>query len=348
MKITPVSPSDASAASGAYNTWVLPEQKILFVSIGKNACTSIKWLLAEISGQDIDQLLDTPALQSTRRMLIHTRKRWVNTPKLSEMTEEQRAQISPDNGWFVFAVVRDPRLRIFSAWQSKFLVGEPAYSWRKYGGRAWIPSTPESKEDVLRDWEKFVTALELDGPRGGVARGDGHFTTHTARLHEAVVPYGTIYDMSEIGQLTTDLREHLIRTQGHSPELLLGNENDTPLKAGREVFENGILDRLEVIYASDFERFGDLWDESFERKVMAKPVDWTAADFREIASRRAINERVYELDMRIRGLAAKNRELRADLQSARAELTAARDVKVPAPTPTPSLASKVKRRLTAR
>ena len=35
------------------------------------------------------------------------------------------AAISPENGWFVFTVVRHPAARLFSAWQSKLLLREP-------------------------------------------------------------------------------------------------------------------------------------------------------------------------------------------------------------------------------
>ncbi|WP_166849824.1 sulfotransferase family 2 domain-containing protein [Isoptericola sp. BMS4] len=319
MKIAPVSPADASGAGDVENSWVLPEQRIAFVSIGKNACTSIKWLLAEISGQDVARIMAADSLQSTRRMLIHHRRSWRDTPKLTQLAPEARAEISPANGWFVFAVVRDPRLRAFSAWQSKFLVGDPSYSGRKYAGRDWLPRTPESAQDVLDDWERFVGALERGGPAGGISLGDGHFAPHTERLHEETVPYSRIYDISEIGELTGDLTDHLVRTVGSSPELALARENDTPLAAGREVYAGGIRQRLEAVYASDFERFGDLWSDSFSR-VLDRPAGWSSDALRDIGARRAINEQVARLDAkakeqrrRVRELTRENDELRRRL-----------------------------------
>ncbi|GAA1710090.1 hypothetical protein GCM10009809_03040 [Isoptericola hypogeus] len=330
MKITPASPPDATRAGDVENSWILPEQKIMFVSIGKNACTSIKWLLAEISGQDVGRILSADSLQSTQRMLIHRRQSWRDTPKLTQVDDATRAAISPGNGWFVFAVVRDPRLRAFSAWQSKFLVGDPSYSGRKYVGRDWLPRTPETARDVLEDWEKFVGALERGRDRGGISTGDGHFAPHTARLSEAVVPYSRIYDMSEIGQLTGDLAAHLVATVGSSPELTLARENDTPLKAGREVFAGGLLERLETIYASDFERFGDLWAAS-SATTMERPVGWTPDALRDIAARRAINEHVAALDAK---LTARGRRIK-ELNRRNAELQERLDALTQRPQPVP-------------
>lgn len=315
------SPATAINAGNVRNSWVLPEQKVVFVSIGKNACTSIKWLLAEISGQDIAGILGSDAPQSTRRMLIHRRSSWKNTPRLVDLDPKALAEIGPENGWFVFAVVRDPRLRIFSAWQSKFLVGDPLYCFQKHAGRHWLPRTPESPQDVLEDWQRFILALENEQGAGGPPFGDGHFAPHTARLHEDVVPYSRIYEISELSELTADLEGHLRATTGSSPELALARENDTPLSAGREVYENGIRERIEKLYASDFERFGDLW--SFE-KIMSRPIDWTDVAMRDIAARRAINERVADLntkladrDRRVGQLTKENARLRREVAKRR-------------------------------
>lgn len=310
------SPATAVNAGSVPNTWVLPDQKVVFTSIGKNACTSIKWLLAEISGQDLDRFLRQPSDEPTRRNQIHTRKLWKNTPRLSELDQRQLAEISPANGWFVFAVIRDPRLRLFSAWQSKFLVGDPSYYHRRWAGRPWLPRIPHSVEDVLEDWRRFVEVL-VDGPAGSAPAGDGHFAAQTDRLQESLVPYSRVYEIRELDELVTDLGDHLHRTVGSAPTLTLGRENETPLPAGREVFEAGVGEAIEQHYAADFGRFGQLW--SLET-IDATPVPWGPAVFTDIAARRALHERYVDVREMLRLANRRSARLRRELADVREQL----------------------------
>lgn len=292
----------------AHNTWVLPEHKVLFTHLAKNACTSLKWLVAELSGQDPEQFTSVLSCEATPRMMIHHRRLWRGMRSLRHLEPAERAEISPANGWFVFAVVRDPRVRAFSAWQSKFLVGDPVYTGRKFAGADWLPAAPGSVDDVVRDFARFVE--ELRDPRGPIR--DTHFAPQTTRLHEDTIPYSRIYDISEISTLLGDLSAHLDAV-GHPHEVTLGRENDTPLKAAAEVFEGGVREALEEIYGADIARFGDRWD--FE-PVMQKRAQWSASDFRDIAARRSLGERITTLY----GIAREEREEIKALKQERTEL----------------------------
>lgn len=312
------SPETAVNGGSVRNTWVLPKQKVVFTSIGKNACTSIKWLLAEISGQDPDRFLRRPSDEPTRRNQIHSREAWNDTPRLSDLDRRQLDEISPANGWFVFAVIRDPRLRVFSAWQSKFLVGDPHYYHQRWAGRDWLPRTPRSVDDVLEDWRRFVEVL-VSGPAGSSPVADGHFAPQTDRLHESLVPYTRLYEIRELGELVADLEDHLNRTVGSAPALVLGRENETPLQAGREVFEGGVRETLEQHYAADFERFGQLW--SWE-KISSLPVSWGPEVFTDIAARRAIHERYADVREMLRLANRRSAQLGRELAQVRRQLVA--------------------------
>ena len=37
--------------------YVIPDLKLLYISLAKNACTSIKWLMAELAGEDLQSLV---------------------------------------------------------------------------------------------------------------------------------------------------------------------------------------------------------------------------------------------------------------------------------------------------
>jgi hypothetical protein len=80
-------------------------------------------------------------------MTIHRRDLWRHTPMLHVLPDEELAAISPDDEWFVFAVVRHPSARVWAAWQSKFLLREPRWI-DEFAGAPWLPRVPGR----LRRW----------------------------------------------------------------------------------------------------------------------------------------------------------------------------------------------------
>lgn len=112
------------------NSFVLPQHRVVYISVTKAACTSMRWMIAHLVGEDPMTFYRTTVGHQTRLMTIHNRQHWKHTPQLKDLPADLLAQISPDGGWFVFAVVRDPRSRLWSVWQSKFLVRHAPYVHR--------------------------------------------------------------------------------------------------------------------------------------------------------------------------------------------------------------------------
>lgn len=266
--------------------FVLPEWKLAYVSVPKNACTSIKWLLAELGGEDLDALRRgglnfSPTLEGK----IHNRERWQVVPTLDSVDRALWEQVKHDDAWMVFGVLRDPRLRLFSAWQDKYLLRNPGY-WRD-----WAESEralPTSFEQVAREFGEFCSDMVAD-PRHP-ARRDGHFKSQTRALRTDVVPYRRLYDMSELSELMRDLNEHLAGL-GHPGDLVLGRSNSSPFKPCGALFDNGVREDIEKMYAADFAQFGDRWDFS---AVEERPVSWTAESFAHARALVEVHERLTE------------------------------------------------------
>src|SRR4051812_2399882 len=137
-------------------TYVLPRWKTVYVSNPKAACTSIKWILADLQGADPKPFYGTLRWETTRAGTIHGgRENWPDTPRLKELTDEQLAEITPDNGWMVFTASRHPASRLWSGWQSKLLLRQPSYAHR-FGDEPWFPRVPHTSDDVIEDWLRFV------------------------------------------------------------------------------------------------------------------------------------------------------------------------------------------------
>jgi hypothetical protein len=295
-----------------WRTFAVPSARVMFVQVNKNACTSLKWMMAGIAGEDFAAFTPTLEASTSNHDDIHDRRLWKKTPKLSELDPEVRAQIHPDNGWFVFAVIRDPRSRVFSAWQSKLLLENPGYT--SFQGQPWYPRHPLTADTVVEDFAKFVDLLERY-PNYRI-RHDGHFRDQVEMLHEDVVTYTEIYDIREMGRLLADLRHHLDAV-GWTGELNVPRLNDTPLRATVRPFLNGIREQVERVYAADFERFGDRWDFA----NIEKAPEWTDAELREAEWRAIFGQRIGHLRRQALNFQAEAtaERARADAEKARAD-----------------------------
>lgn len=285
-----------------WRTYLAPEAKVMFESLNKNACTSLKWMMAELAGEDLSVFVagERPYIEDTET--IHNRELWTVSPRVDALTPEQRAEIHPDNGWFVFAVVRDPRLRLFSAWQNKILIENP-FSFR-WVNEDWYPRHPLTAETVVEDFAKFVDLFERE-PDNWLRAKDAHFRDQTEMLVERAVPYTRIYEISEMKQLQADLNEHLA-AQGRPPAVL-PRANPTPLRPIGALYENGVREQIERIYAADFERFGHLWD--FSRTENAEP--WRKADLDACEQEAVLGRRIGELFRLLRDRSKELEEARA-------------------------------------
>ena len=131
-------------------------------------------------------------------------------------------------------------------------------------------------------------------------QSDAHFRAQTFLLQEYAVPYSHLYDISELSTMVDDLTAH-VRAHGYTGEVALGNLNDTPLPANREVFAGGVPNV--ELYADDFDRFGDAWDFS---RVEKREMQWTAESFAHVRSIVEANERIADLARTARRLGKQN------------------------------------------
>ena len=297
--------------------FVLPEWKLAYVSVPKNACTSVKWLMAELAGEDLDRIRrGRTGFNPTRAAQVHDRRSWRKLKNVTDLAPAVRAQIDPDNGWLVFGVLRDPRLRLFSAWQDKYLLRSPGY-WEHWDDPAQ-PPVPTEPAHIIDSFARFVQDVTstVDHP----ALDDGHFLSQVHALDLDVVRYSRLYDMSELGEMTAAVNAHLAE-QGHAGELTLGRSNKSPFEPTAALFGGGVREAIEELYADDFERFGERWDFS---RIEARQATWTPDAFAHAQSIIAMNERISDVVRTARRLQRKNQlleqrnaELRSKLRDGR-------------------------------
>ena len=268
--------------------YVLPEARVVFTALNKNACTSLKWMVAQIAGEDLGSFKAGIGTYTTDRESIHNRRLWKRALTMNLVDPAIRAGIHPDNGWLIFAVVRDPRSRMFSAWQNKLLFHNAGYAkWRR---EPWYPRDGFDAASIVAEFARFVDALDAD-PSHPLLLEDNHFRSQTRLLRLDHLTYSRIYDISEIAAAVADVQAHLATLGLSAPEFPLERANDTPLKANASVIDPAIRGKIERIYAEDFERFGDRWD--FTKIAAARA--WTQADLDQASVRATLGQRITEL-----------------------------------------------------
>lgn len=288
------------------NSFVLPEHKVVYISVTKVACTSLRWMVADLAGEDLESFYATTGAHQTRLMTIHrNRDHWHHVPQLHTMPYSEIDRISRDKGWFIFAVIRDPWSRLWSGWQSKFLVRHQPYV-DSYGDEPWFPRVPNSQEEVVEDFRKFVFARPWE--TNPELKTDVHFKPQTYSVRPELVNYSKLYDLSDMAGLFADLHAHL-QGIGKDKELYLPRANDTPLPLIREAMKGDVAAVIEDAYKSDFEHWGDRW--SLDRVKMQD--SWSADALAYLRYHTVANQRIGDM----RNAA---RELTLELHSARREL----------------------------
>jgi hypothetical protein len=230
--------------------YVLPRWRTVYVSVPKAACTSVKWLVADLQDESPERFYRAVSRETGRNMTIHHRDRWQHTPMLADLTDAELAEITPDNGWFVFAVVRHPAARLWSGWQSKFLLQEPRF--RDMNPEAPWPRIPQSTSDVVEDFTTFVRYLDT-APDAPVFK-DRHFRTQSHLLSPGRTPYTRVYQTGEMKVLLDDLTTHL-RPLGLESLPPMRRSNETPLRPLRSMFSPDVDRVVRRHYAADFAEF---------------------------------------------------------------------------------------------
>ena len=225
--------------------------RTLFVVTPKAACTSVLWAFARLQEEPLTGLTTSLAPETTRALLVHDPQLWQRTQFLHRLSERERQSVLGDDGWFRFALTRHPVDRLWSAWQSKLLLREPAYL-AHYGSRSWFPRPPASLEAIVEDFAHFVSALTSEP---GLLDADAHWRPQTRLLAPGSFPYTHLGRVESLDATLDLLRRHLTE-QGRGEPLRLERRNAGLLACSASVRDPGLVAAVEELYREDLEAFG--------------------------------------------------------------------------------------------
>ena len=282
-------------------TLLAPDRKVCHVSVPKVASTTLQWLMADLAGLDEECFRDTLSYAPTCEQTVHAGRLWPPHLRVRRPTADDARAAGVDSDWFVFSVVRDPRERLWSAWQSKFLVRRRRYV-EMYGAEPWFPRVPRAPQDVVEDFTRFVEAL-VEG-NSELMRADAHFRPQAPTVLDGPFDVTNVYAIHDIPTLLGDLGTHLASYGIGVPELR--RDNTTPLGLVAEVLEDGVGEAIVGLYSDDFNRLGHLWPAEPRTGPFAS---WSTAALRDVSSRVALHERVEDVVVLARDLKRQRSQL---------------------------------------
>jgi hypothetical protein len=240
----PDSPAERFPHHIEQRTIVLPEQRVLYMPVPKAGWTTIGWLLAEIAGVPADRFDHSTLPGVSTALTIHDMHLWGEGYRLADYEGEERERVLTEDGWFRFSVVRNPRPRLWSGWQSKLLLREPRF-FDMFGAEPWFPRIPENPDELVEDFRRFVAA---------VAAGEA-LDVHWAVQHELVerLPLQHVGRLEQLDETLALLKEH-VGSERWSDRMR--QENKTPVPLAPDAYDEAAAAAANEHYHGDFERYG--------------------------------------------------------------------------------------------
>jgi hypothetical protein len=284
---------------------------MVYIPVTKAACSAQRWMVADLAGEDFERFYRASGAHQSRLMTIHsTRTAWEFVPNLKQVPPELLADISRDNGWFIFTTIRDPWTRLWSAWQSKLLVHHTPYV-RDYGEEPWFPRIPTKPNDILDAWQVFVEAAPWRN--NALLKQDRHFRNQHASVRPKGINYTKIYGLQDMSTLVADIHKHL-RGLGLDQELYLPRANENPVPMTAEALEHGVADRIRTLYKRDFAEWGERWELD---TIKLAPGPLTMDAVHAVAYHVSANRRIGDLSAELRQARAQITELQETLARSR-------------------------------
>ncbi len=205
---------------------------------------------------------DTPKLASTAlfawfyELLLDAPFEWQGNaiqaifkgPQLAPAVENvSLAGFHKPDGYFSFAITRDPVVRLISAYRNRVVHHDELSSIRH--PKLWRSRALRTRPRI----DYFVEHLET---YRSVDQSIAHHTEPmSSHIGAALGIYDHIYDITETTQLTDDLRQHWQAQGIHRKELLPGRRQDGGPKMSLGALSRRSLDKLHGFYKRDYDLF---------------------------------------------------------------------------------------------
>ena len=181
--------------------FVVQHRRILFQPVAKNACSSLKTLMVDLSD------LPESEKETIRRNVHKATDRGSTGLQVKDYGEEEIRAIFADRGYFRFAVVREPFDRLVSAYLEKFVTNRRGKVQHVATGPV-IAAVRGLEAPSQKDHARGITFREFvehvtDQP---FHRLDPHWRPQSDYFR--VIPFDHLYGVEDLDMLQHDLSLH--------------------------------------------------------------------------------------------------------------------------------------------
>ena len=244
--------SSETASRGALQRGIIVEElRLAYVPVPKAACTSLRWLMADLIGLPAESFENPAKFRATQGQTIQNVHNWPSQYVIQRADSGWLAEVVEDDSWFRFSVVRDPARRLWSAWQSKLLLRQPEFV-NKFGDEPWFPGVPSSPEEVIENYEPFVLALDNEDEEQRPY--NLHWGLQTGVLGDALPALNHVGRVEAIGDTLGLLGEHVAQFGLELPPMR--RENVTPLPYPDGLLSEETVRIIREYCAPDYRAFG--------------------------------------------------------------------------------------------
>jgi len=222
--------------------------QLLYVATPKAACTTLKWWFADLIGQTVAVRSAPGSPESSPELVIHDALGRV-APGSACLTPAEISQAINNPDCFRFCLVRNPFSRIFSAWQSKWLLREPLQigPYRKH---AFYNLPVTNIAEVAMAFEAFLEFLNsVEFPN----ILDQHVKLQYSLLCPDRIRYSVVGKLEDSTELCKRLSVHL--GSAYKPPFSFGQRNESLIIYHPTLITARAEELIRTMYAADFDHF---------------------------------------------------------------------------------------------
>ncbi len=232
-----------------WNGFYSEKHSLFYTATPKAACTTFKWWFADLVEKADAVRTVGGSLESSPELIIHDRF-WRVAPDLTHLDAIAIARVLQQSDTFSFCLVRNPFTRIFSAWQSKWLLQEPLQIG-PYKNCEFLDLPVTSAAEVALAFEAFLEHIfSSEFPR----IADLHVLAQKDLLCTDQMAYRMVGRMEAPEPMCHRLIEHLGAAYKNPFSFAKRNESLIPYDEALITARSEQL--IRDMYAADFESFG--------------------------------------------------------------------------------------------
>jgi hypothetical protein len=237
-----------------YASYVNVERRYMYYQVSKAGCTSMKWLLHALERLPPIEYFTGWQRESRRDMFIHERAN-IKIPSLLDLDDATQEFVLTAPEFMRFTVVRNPYMRIESAWKDKVRLCAPTYERFYKGAKGKLPEGNDPLS--LMTFREFVDVIA----REDLANCDAHWRLQVVQTLRGALKLSHVGRLEKLSETIRILYAHLGEVQPPQPATM----NRT---AGASHYDEDIAKTVHGLYRQDFEAFGydpDSWVRGSDR-----------------------------------------------------------------------------------